>query len=90
MIGLTVSAAAQNIPQGYVIPECTLSPDGRFGVTVPRRKRTKEMFVRATMKPKRRIASKAERFALAWRSAKHEKKSVFIRVIRVIRGDCQS
>jgi hypothetical protein len=60
MIGLTVSAAAQNIPQGYVIPECTLSPDGRFGVTVPRRKRTKEMFVRATMKPKRRIASKAE------------------------------
>jgi hypothetical protein len=34
-IGLTVSAAAQNIPKGYVVPNCTLSPDGRFGVTVP-------------------------------------------------------
>jgi hypothetical protein len=35
MIALTVSAAAQNIPKGYVVPKCTLSPDGRFGVTVP-------------------------------------------------------
>jgi hypothetical protein len=33
-IALTVSATAQNISKGYVVPKCTLSPDGRFGVTV--------------------------------------------------------
>jgi hypothetical protein len=36
-IGLltSVTAAAQNIPKGFVVPECTVSPDGRYGVTVP-------------------------------------------------------
>jgi hypothetical protein len=36
--GLVVStgeAAAQTVPTGYKIPEITLSPDHRFGVTVP-------------------------------------------------------
>ena len=23
------------MPKGFVVPECTLSPDGRYGVTVP-------------------------------------------------------
>jgi hypothetical protein len=39
VIGITaivlVGAAAQNIPKGFVVPKCTLSPNGRFGVTVP-------------------------------------------------------
>ncbi len=26
---------AQNIPKGFVVPKCTISPDGRYGVTVP-------------------------------------------------------
>jgi hypothetical protein len=36
-IGLltSVTAAAQNFPKGFVVPECTVSPDGRYGVTVP-------------------------------------------------------
>jgi hypothetical protein len=29
------TAGAQNIPKGFVVPKCTISPDGRFGVTVP-------------------------------------------------------
>jgi hypothetical protein len=34
--GLAMSAwAAENIPKGFVVPECTRSPDGRYGVTVP-------------------------------------------------------
>jgi hypothetical protein len=32
-VGLT--AIAQNIPKGFAVPKCTLSPDGRYGVTVP-------------------------------------------------------
>jgi hypothetical protein len=37
LVSLTtcINAAAQNIPQGFVVPKCTLSPDGRYGVTVP-------------------------------------------------------
>jgi hypothetical protein len=37
--GLVVSiaeAAAQTVPTGYTIPDITLSPDHRYGVTVPR------------------------------------------------------
>src|SRR5438105_2664218 len=30
-----VSAETQNIPKGFVVLKCTLSTDGRFGVTVP-------------------------------------------------------
>jgi hypothetical protein len=38
---LTVTATVgmidhrQNIPKGFVVPECTISPDSRYGVTVP-------------------------------------------------------
>lgn len=32
---ICVNVAAQNIPKGFVVPKCTLSPDGRYGVTVP-------------------------------------------------------
>src|SRR5438876_8659386 len=39
VIGITatalVDAEAQGIPKGFVVPECTVSPDGRYGVTVP-------------------------------------------------------
>jgi hypothetical protein len=34
-LSMGVSALAQTIPKGYVVPKCTLSSDGRFGVTVP-------------------------------------------------------
>jgi hypothetical protein len=34
-LNLGVTALAQNIPKGFVVPECTLSPDGHYGVTVP-------------------------------------------------------
>jgi hypothetical protein len=34
-LSMGVTALAQNIPKGYVVPKCTLSPDSRFGVTVP-------------------------------------------------------
>jgi hypothetical protein len=30
-----ITAKAQNIPKGLVVPKCTISPDGRYGVTVP-------------------------------------------------------
>ena len=29
------SANAQNVPKGFIVPKCTISPDGRYGVTVP-------------------------------------------------------
>ena len=32
---LALAAGAQNIPKGFVVPKCTISPDGRYGVTVP-------------------------------------------------------
>jgi hypothetical protein len=35
MLAACVSAFAQDIPKGYVVPKCTLSPDRRYGVTVP-------------------------------------------------------
>jgi hypothetical protein len=35
LLAICVNAAAQNIPKGFVVPKCTLSPDGRYGVTVP-------------------------------------------------------
>jgi hypothetical protein len=28
-------ANGQNIPKGFVVPKCTISPDGRYGITVP-------------------------------------------------------
>ena len=31
----TLEAAAQTVPTGYTIPDITLSPDHRYGVTVP-------------------------------------------------------
>jgi len=31
----TAAAAAQTVPTGYKIPDITLSPDHRYGVTVP-------------------------------------------------------
>ena len=34
-LSLGVTALAQHIPKGFVVPKCTLSPDGRYGVTVP-------------------------------------------------------
>jgi hypothetical protein len=32
---IALTAEAQNTPKGFVVPKCTISPDGRFGVTVP-------------------------------------------------------
>ncbi len=32
---VAITAEAQNIPKGFVVPKCTTSPDGRYGVTVP-------------------------------------------------------
>lgn len=32
---VVVTVSAQSIPKGFVVPECTVSPDGRYGVTVP-------------------------------------------------------
>jgi hypothetical protein len=34
-LSMGVTALAQNIPKGYVVPKCTLSLDSRFGVPVP-------------------------------------------------------
>jgi hypothetical protein len=34
-LSVTVGAVAQNIPKGFVVPKCTVSPDGRYGVIVP-------------------------------------------------------
>jgi len=30
-----IDVIAQGIPKGFVVPKCTLSPDRRYGVTVP-------------------------------------------------------
>jgi hypothetical protein len=35
MLGIAVTAVAQSAPKGFVVPKCTISPDGRYGVTVP-------------------------------------------------------
>ena len=35
ILSMGVTAVAQNVPKGFVVPQCTLSPDGKFGVTVP-------------------------------------------------------
>ena len=32
---VAITAEAQNIPKGFVVPKCTISPDGRYGVAVP-------------------------------------------------------
>ncbi len=34
-LAICFNAVAQNIPKGFVVPKCSLSPDGRYGVTVP-------------------------------------------------------
>jgi hypothetical protein len=34
-LAICMNAFGQNIPKGFVVPKCTLSPDGRYGVTVP-------------------------------------------------------
>lgn len=33
--GIALNSWADVVPKGFVVPECTLSPDGRYGVTVP-------------------------------------------------------
>lgn len=37
LVSFGASALAQNVPEGYSIPEFTVSPDHRYGVTVPLR-----------------------------------------------------
>jgi len=32
---IALTTEAQNIPKGFIVPKCTISPGGRFGVTVP-------------------------------------------------------
>jgi hypothetical protein len=32
---ICINTLAQDIPKSFVVPKCTLSPDGRYGVTVP-------------------------------------------------------
>jgi hypothetical protein len=32
---VSLSTQGQNIPKGFVVPKCTISSDGRYGVTVP-------------------------------------------------------
>lgn len=34
-LAICLNVLAQNVPKGFVVPKCTLSPDGRYGVTVP-------------------------------------------------------
>jgi hypothetical protein len=34
-VAMSLVVAAQTIPKGFVVPKCTISPDGRYGVTVP-------------------------------------------------------
>jgi hypothetical protein len=34
-VGISLSVGAQTIPKGFVVPKCSISPDGRLGVTVP-------------------------------------------------------
>jgi hypothetical protein len=34
-LGAALNSRADVVPKGFVVPECTLSPDGRYGVTVP-------------------------------------------------------
>jgi hypothetical protein len=35
LVTLAVRAQCDPIPKGFVVPPCTISPDGRYGVTVP-------------------------------------------------------
>ena len=35
LVAMAISSQADAVPKGFVVPECTLSPDGRYGVTVP-------------------------------------------------------
>src|ERR1043165_1589271 len=32
---ITIGAHAQSVPKGFVVPACTISPQGHYGVTVP-------------------------------------------------------
>jgi hypothetical protein len=34
-LAFVLNLQADGIPKGFVVPECTISPDGRYGVTVP-------------------------------------------------------
>jgi hypothetical protein len=35
LVAVAISSQAGGVLKGFVVPECTLSPDGRYGVTVP-------------------------------------------------------
>jgi hypothetical protein len=35
VLSVAVGLQADAIPKGFIVPACTLSPDGRYGVTVP-------------------------------------------------------